>query len=61
MVDQMAGVQVLVDLVTATQVHANRVAGTELLLNHCTPGDGYEFTHQVSGVFPFEGWKVCLL
>ena len=32
---------------TVTQVHADRVAGTELLLNHFTPGDGYEFTHQV--------------
>ena len=82
-VDQVAGAQVLVDLVTASQVPANRVAGTELLLNHVTPGDGYEFTHQVvqkeakkwklsfqtgvdnrvrvAGVFPFEGWNVCLL
>ena len=30
-----------------TQVHVDRVAGAELLLNHFTPGDGYEFTHQV--------------
>ena len=46
-VDQVAGAQVVVDLVTASQVPANRVAGTDLLLNHFTPGDGYEFTHQV--------------
>ena len=46
-VDQVAGAQLLVDLVTASQVPANRVAGTELTLNHFTPGDGYEFTHQV--------------
>ena len=32
---------------TGTQVYADRLAGTELLLNHFTPGDGYEFTHQV--------------
>ena len=32
---------------TVTQVHADRVAGAELLLNHFTPGEGYEFTHQV--------------
>ena len=30
-----------------TQVHVDRVGGAELLLNHFTPGDGYEFTHQV--------------
>ena len=29
-----------------TQVHVHRVAGAELMLNHFTPGDGYEFTHQ---------------
>ena len=65
-----------------TQVHVDRVAGSELLLNHFAPGDGYEFAHQVVqkgpkkwklsfqrawltefefDVFPFEGWKVCLL
>ena len=32
---------------TGTQVHADRLAGTELLLNHFTPGDGYEFIQQV--------------
>ena len=42
----MKGVQVVVDLVAGTQVHADRVAGAKLLLNHFTPGDGYEFTHQ---------------
>ena len=36
----------MVDLVAGTQVHADRVAGTKLLLNHFTPGDGSEFTHQ---------------
>ena len=30
-----------------TQVPFDRVAGAELLLNHFTPGDGYEFIHQV--------------
>ena len=30
-----------------TQVHVDRVAGAELLLNHFTRCDGYEFTHQV--------------
>ena len=34
------------DLVAGTQVHADRVAGTKLLLNHFTPSDGSEFTHQ---------------
>ena len=28
-------------------MYVDRVAGAELLLNHFTPGDGYEFTHQV--------------
>ena len=42
----MAGAQIVVDLVAGTQVHADRVAGAELLLNHFTPGDGSEFTHQ---------------
>ena len=37
----------MVDLVTGTQVHADRVEGAELLLNHFTPCDRYEFTHQV--------------
>ena len=37
----------MVDLVTGTQVHADRVAGAELLLNHFILGDRYEFTHQV--------------
>ena len=46
-VDQVAGSQVVVDLVAGTQVYGDRVAGAELLLNHFTPGDGYEFTHQV--------------
>ena len=34
------------DLVAGTQVHADRVAGTKLMLNHFTPCDGSEFTHQ---------------
>ena len=32
---------------TQVGLHVDRVAGAELLLNHFTPGDGYEFTHQV--------------
>ena len=35
-VARMAGVQVVVDLVARTQVHVDRVAGAELLLNHFT-------------------------
>ena len=33
----------MVDQVAGAQVHADRVAGAELLLNHFTPGGGYEF------------------
>ena len=47
-VDQAAWVEVVVDQVAGTQIglHADRVAGAELLLNHFTPGYGHEFTHQ---------------
>ena len=30
-----------------TQVDVDRVAGAELLMNHFTPGVGYDLTHQV--------------
>ena len=33
----------MVDQVAGTQIHADRVVGAKLLLNHLTPGDGSEF------------------
>ena len=49
----------MVDLVAGTRVNIDRVAGAELLLNHFTPGDRYEFTYQIVQTGA-KKWKLCL-